>query len=97
MNEIDRSCSAFRAELERVLEGRPRPDELTTLSWNEHLLACSACRALLEREEALEELLASWPKPRLSPERRVALLACLRAAARRANRRSSTASSSAGS
>ena len=82
MNEIDRSCSAFRAELERVLEGRPRPDELTTLSWNEHLLACSACRALLEREEALEELLASWPKPRLSPERRVALLACLRAAAR---------------
>ena len=79
MSKLDRSCREFRAELERALEGRPRPDELTTLSWNEHLLGCGACRALLEREEALEELLASWPKPSLSPERRVALLACLRA------------------
>ncbi|MDP6538005.1 MAG: hypothetical protein QF903_03620 [Planctomycetota bacterium] len=61
-------CRSFRASLERALSGRPVPAGLRELSWHEHLLGCGDCRELLEREEALEELLASLPAPRLSPE-----------------------------
>lgn len=66
MNES--SCQSFRLELMAALEGRPRPDELRNLSWHEHLLGCSECRDLLEREEALELLLASLPEPNLPPD-----------------------------
>ena len=58
-------CSGFRAALEAELAGRPSQEKLAWLSWNEHLLACAECRALLEKEEALEALLASLPEPRL--------------------------------
>jgi len=68
-------CREFRAALSRVLEGLPMPEELTVLGWHEHLLSCEECRALLEREEALEELLATLPSPKLPPDlaRRVLL------------------------
>lgn len=79
MNEIREDCRAFRLQLELALEGRARPQELGPLGWHEHLLGCADCRELLRREEALEELLAALPEPRLSIERRVALLARLRA------------------
>jgi hypothetical protein len=61
-------CHGFRRGLERALSGRPVPAVLQELSWHEHLLGCGECRELLEREEALEELLATLPTPRLSPE-----------------------------
>ena len=82
MSDLHADCREFRAQLESALEGRARPEELAPLGWNAHLLACGSCRELLEREEALEELLAGWPDPGLSPQRRAALLACLRAEAR---------------
>lgn len=72
------SCREFRARLERALEGRPLPGELSALSWHAHLLHCGSCRALLEREEALEELLASLPAPRLEPALARRVLARLR-------------------
>lgn len=59
------TCRAFRVRLGRALEGRPLPGELHELSWHAHLATCGACRDLLEREEALEELLASLPRPNL--------------------------------
>ncbi len=58
-------CSGFRAALEAELAGRPAEGKLAWLSWNEHLLTCADCRELLEKEEALEALLASLPDPRL--------------------------------
>ncbi len=61
-------CHGFRRGLERALSGRPAPAGLRELSWHEHLLGYGECRELLEREEALEELLATLPTPRLSPE-----------------------------
>lgn len=61
-------CRGFRRGLARVLEGRPLPEALTQLSWHEHLLGCEECRELLEREEALEVLLATLPEPQLPPE-----------------------------
>lgn len=66
----DLSCAGFRAELERLLHprrGRRPARGLTELSWSEHLLACAACRELLEAEEALDALLASLPAPSLPP------------------------------
>jgi hypothetical protein len=78
MTELREDCRAFRLQLELALEGRARPEELAPLGWHEHLLGCEGCRDLLAREEALEELLAALPEPRLSIERRVALLARLR-------------------
>lgn len=68
-------CGEFRAALSRALEGQPMPDELTVLGWHEHLLSCAECRLLLEREEALEALLATMPRPSLPPDltRRVLL------------------------
>jgi len=81
MNELKEACRAFRLQLEFALEGRARPEELAPLGWHEHLLGCDGCRDLLAREEALEELLVALPEPRLSIERRVALLARLRGVA----------------
>ncbi|MDP6370217.1 MAG: hypothetical protein QF615_11455 [Planctomycetota bacterium] len=57
------SCREFRTHLERHLTGEPAPENLTPLSWHEHLLGCAPCRELLEAEEALEYLLASLPDP----------------------------------
>lgn len=57
-------CQAFRAALERSLDGR-LARELDQLSWHEHLLSCADCRALLESEEALEVLIATLPSPKL--------------------------------
>lgn len=72
-------CADFRMRLERVLMDRLTQDEMRALEWHEHLLSCSACRDLLEAEQALEELLASLPEPRLSAEVTRRLLARLRA------------------
>jgi hypothetical protein len=62
---VNLSCNGFRAALEAELVGRPSQEKLAWLSWNEHLLSCADCRELLEKEEALEALLASLPEPRL--------------------------------
>ncbi|MCZ6597031.1 MAG: hypothetical protein O7B99_05280 [Planctomycetota bacterium] len=59
------ACKNFRARLERALRGRGDAAERSGLAWHEHLLACVPCRELLQAEEALEELLASLPEPRL--------------------------------
>lgn len=58
-------CAAFRAELERWLSATTERVDLAPPSWNQHLAMCTACRALLEAEEALEMLLDSLPEPRL--------------------------------
>lgn len=61
-------CHDFRGALSRALEGKPQPAELAVLAWHEHLLGCRECRELLEREEALEMLLATLPEPKLPPD-----------------------------
>jgi hypothetical protein len=76
------ACRTFRRELELALEGRPRPEHLTALSFDVHLLACSECRDLLESEQALEALLASLPEPRLPEAMARRVLARLRRDAR---------------
>lgn len=58
-------CIGFRTALEAELLGRPSQERLAGLAWHEHVLSCGDCRELLEREEALETLLASLPEPRL--------------------------------
>ena len=73
-------CRDFRRLLETKLVGAPSPVELSHLAWHEHLLACGECRHLLEAEEALEELLATLPNPKLSPRMTARVLARLRAA-----------------
>jgi hypothetical protein len=72
-------CRSFRRSLERALEGARGTEELTSLSWHEHLLGCRDCRALLEAEEALELLLESLPEPHLPPQLARRVLARLRA------------------
>ncbi|MBK7878777.1 MAG: hypothetical protein IPJ77_24220 [Planctomycetes bacterium] len=72
-------CALFRAELERRL-GDARDAAVAELGWHEHLLSCSACRALLEAEEALDVLLASLPEPRLPRRLAERLLVRLREA-----------------
>lgn len=57
------SCTSFRSRLMEALRGRVRPG--VELAWHQHVLSCSACRELLDSEEALEALLASLPEPRL--------------------------------
>lgn len=74
------SCMEFRQQLEALLGGRPDPERLTVLGWHEHLLACGACREILEQEEALELLLASLPDPQLPPDLSRRLLRRLRQA-----------------
>ncbi len=73
-------CRAFRARLELRLAGRVEIQGLSELSWHEHLFGCADCRALLEREEALEVLLASLPEPRLPQDLARRVLARLRLA-----------------
>ena len=58
-------CTDFRARLENALLGRPDPARARELAWHEHLNGCGSCRALLAAEEALEDLLATLPEPRL--------------------------------
>jgi hypothetical protein len=62
---VSSDCKDFRSALEAELLGRPSQRKLVGLSWHAHLLSCGECRALLEKEEALEALLASLPEPRL--------------------------------
>jgi len=62
---VSSECTGFRTALEAKLLGRPSQERLSGLAWHEHLLSCGNCRDLLEREEALEILLASLPEPRL--------------------------------
>ncbi len=71
-------CVDFYQSLEAVLEGRANPRALAELGWHEHLLGCSACRELLEQEEALEVLLASLPDPQFPPDLSKRLLRRLR-------------------
>ncbi|MFN0006785.1 MAG: hypothetical protein ACKVXR_02665, partial [Planctomycetota bacterium] len=75
---MSRECIGFRAALEAELLGRPSQERLSGLAWHEHLLSCGACRELLEREEALETLLASLPEPRLPSALAQRVLARLR-------------------
>jgi hypothetical protein len=82
MKSGNEGCRGFRAALSRALEGLPVPEELTRLSWHEHLLACEKCRLLLEREEVLEELLATLPEPKLPPDLTRKVLARLGATGR---------------
>jgi hypothetical protein len=77
------SCKEFRALLERALRGHPAHGVPPELGWHEHLLACSACRELLDSEEALEAILATLPEPKLPhqlAERVLALLVSAREA-----------------
>jgi hypothetical protein len=68
---VNAACYEFRARLASVLAGRVepatllQPAALAELAWHEHLLACGDCRELLEAEEALDQLLASLPDPKL--------------------------------
>jgi len=68
------SCTGFRSALEHALRGA-KGKRTAELAWHEHLLGCSECQELLQSEEALEELLASLPEPRLPDDltRRVLL------------------------
>lgn len=68
-------CRDFREHLESALRGAA--PKLGELGWHEHLLACAACRELLEAEEALEALLDSLPAPKLPPALAERVLACL--------------------
>lgn len=71
-------CRDFRGRLAALLARAPDPAQLAELGWQEHLLACGACRELLEQEEALEALLASLPDPQLPPELAARVIARLR-------------------
>lgn len=62
---MNSACFEFRARLASVLAGRVEPAAVAELAWHEHLLACGDCRELLEAEEALDQLLASLPDPKL--------------------------------
>lgn len=59
-------CLEFRARLASALTARPAP-AASGLAWHEHLLFCADCRALLDAEEALDDLLKSLPRPKLPP------------------------------
>lgn len=69
------TCRDFQAALEAALVGGARA--VGALGWHEHLLVCGSCRALLAAEEALDELLASLPEPRLGERSRERVLARL--------------------
>jgi hypothetical protein len=71
------ACHQFRNRLASLLAGRASSASFGELAWHEHLLGCAACRALVETEEALDELLASLPQPQLPPELAQRLLARL--------------------
>lgn len=71
------ACRDFRTRLASLLSGRASSASFGELAWHEHLLGCADCRALVETEQALEELLASLPQPQLPPELAQRLLARL--------------------
>jgi len=75
------ACREFRSRLASLLAGRASSASFGAsfgeLAWHEHLLGCADCRALVETEQALEELLASLPRPQLPPELAQRLLARL--------------------
>lgn len=71
------ACHEFRSRLASLLSGRASSASFGELAWHEHLLGCADCRALVETEQALEELLASLPQPQLPPELAQRLLARL--------------------
>lgn len=60
-----KACVEFRARLARLLTGQAAAPDWAELAWHEHLHGCGECRALLEAEEALEQLLETLPEPRL--------------------------------
>lgn len=66
------ACHAFRQRLLQALTSR---DALVPLSWDEHVLCCPACRALVEDEEQLDQLLAAWITPRLDAAARERIVA----------------------
>lgn len=61
---MNQGCIEFRTRLAQALAERP----VGELAWHEHVLTCADCRDLLDAEEALDELLASLPRPSLPPE-----------------------------
>lgn len=61
---MNHSCTEFRARLAQALAEYP----VAELAWHEHVLTCTDCRELLDAEEALDDLLASLPRPNLPPE-----------------------------
>lgn len=71
------ACHEFRARLAQLLSGGGDAPALGELAWHEHLLACAECRELLDSEQALEQLLASLPRPQLPPELAARVLARL--------------------
>jgi len=73
------NCREFRSRLTEALVQGSDSSELSALSWHEHLTGCGPCRELLAAEEALEDLLASLPIPKLPPELTERVLARLEA------------------
>ncbi|MBM3987817.1 MAG: hypothetical protein FJ294_07665 [Planctomycetes bacterium] len=71
------TCRDFRSRLASLLAGRASSASFGEFAWHEHLLGCAECRALVATEQALEELLASLPRPQLPPELAQRLLARL--------------------
>lgn len=71
------ACHDFRSRLASLLSGRASSASFGALAWHEHLLSCADCRALIETEQALDELLLSLPEPHLPPELAQRLLARL--------------------
>jgi hypothetical protein len=69
-------CRTFRAALAEAL-AHPDASGRRALGWHEHLALCGDCRDLLEAEEALDELLASLPEPRLPRDLAARVLARL--------------------
>jgi len=61
---VNQTCLDFRARLAQALAEHP----VAELAWHEHVLTCADCREVLDAEEALDELLASLPRPSLPPE-----------------------------
>lgn len=73
------ACREFRTRLTEALVQGSDSFELSALSWHGHLAGCGSCRELLAAEEALEDLLASLPVPKLPPELTERVLARLEA------------------
>jgi len=61
---VNQACIDFRTRLAQALAEHP----VSELAWHEHVLTCADCRELLDAEEALDDLLASLPRPSLPPE-----------------------------
>lgn len=65
---MNTDCLDFRGRLADALRGRgAEAASLSQFPWQQHVMHCAECRALLAEEEALEELLVSLPRPHLPP------------------------------